>query len=130
MFHPALKRGGSAELPVVLYRYWEGKRRELRFKRCANFEIIVDTEVLAGNAPPNTAVLEATANIDAIRQMMRKQKRNWNVAYEKSIDPLLAKVNGADQYVLFTIRLFGGVLNILARSFTNKRLMPQSIQTR
>jgi hypothetical protein len=125
-FVPAVKRGAGAEVSVVLFRRWENKRRELRFRHCANLEVILDADVLVGNAPSNTAMLEATADVDAVRQAMKRQKRHWNVSYERSIDPLPKKLLDAEKYVLFRVRLFGGALNIVARSFSNKRLTAPS----
>ena len=125
-FVPAVKRGVGAEVSVVLFRRWENKRRVLRFMRCANLEVILDADVLAGNAPSNTAMLEATADVDAVRQAMKRQKRHWNVSYDRSIDPLPKKLLDAEKYVLFRVGLFGGSLNIVARSFSNKRLTDPS----
>ncbi len=57
---------------------------------------------------------------------MKRQKRHWNVSYERSIDPLPKKLLDAEKYVLFRVRVFGGTLNIVARSFSNKRLTAPS----
>ena len=125
-FHPALRRGGSAEVSVTLFRYWEGKRRELRFKRCANFEVTLDSDVLAGNAPCNTSHLWATADPVAISRVMKRHENEWNVEYEESIHPLPAKLSIADKHVLFQVRVFGGVLTVVATSFTIKALRRQN----
>jgi hypothetical protein len=125
-FHPAVKRKSGAEVSVVLFRHWEGTRRELRFKQCGNLEVVVDADVLLGNAPNNSAVLQATADAEEIRRIVKKGRRNWNVRYEKSIDPLPQKLQLAERSVLFRVQLFGGVLQVVARSFAIKRLTPPS----
>ena len=126
-FRPAPRRGGSAEITVVLFRYWEGKRREIRFKNCANFEVILDSDVLAGNAPCNTSHLWATEDAAAIAKVMKSHESEWNVEYEDSIHPLPAKLSAANPYVLFQVRIFGGVLTVVAKSFTIKTLRPQNV---
>jgi hypothetical protein len=53
---------------------------------------------------------------------MRKHKRAWNVSYDKSIDPLSAKVASLPALVLFRLRIFGGTLEVIARSFSIRRV--------
>lgn len=126
VFHPAPRRGGSTEISVTLFRYWESKRREIRFKRCANFEITLDCDVLAGNAPCNTSHSWATTDPAVISNLMKRQEKEWNVEYENSIHPLPAKLSSVDKHVLFQIRIFGGVLTVIAESFIIKTLRQQS----
>jgi hypothetical protein len=119
---PALTRRTQAKVEITLFSHWEGRRRILRFSGCANVSVAMDADVLSGNAPNNTYVLEATTNSAEIESMVRRHKRSWNVSYQKSIDPLPAKMTALNRYVLFRVRLFGGVLEVLARSFTIKPL--------
>lgn len=128
VFHPAEKRGAKAKVDVTLFRHWLGIRRVLTFTDCRNLDLVVDGDVLRGNAPNNTAVLEATADADQIVAVMRRHRRSWNVSYEKTIDPMPGKLAAAGSSVLFRVRLFGGVLVVVARSFTVKPL-PKSQAT-
>jgi hypothetical protein len=121
-FQPALNGRTKAKVVVVLFRQWENLRRQISFNGCANFEVVLDADVLLGNAPCNTCVLQATTDVLEIQALLRKHKRSWNVSYQKKIDPLSPKLSAASTYVLFRVRLFGGVLLVLARSFTIKRV--------
>lgn len=125
-FHPPAKRGGKSSVTVTLFRPWENTRRLVTFTDCANIETIVDSDVLKDNAPNNTCSFEARADAAEIEALMRRQKKSWNVSYEKSIDPLPKKLTKAPNLVLFRIRLFGGSIVIVAKSFSIKRLILQS----
>ncbi|WP_018608266.1 hypothetical protein [Uliginosibacterium gangwonense] len=117
-FIPATKRGKKAKLEVTLFRHWEGKRRLLTFTNCANIQLVLDADVLLDNAPNNTCALQATADSNEVTALMRKHKSAWNVSYQKRVDPLNGKLDVADKCVLFRVRVFGGVLQIIARSFS------------
>jgi hypothetical protein len=134
-FLPAKNRRVLPTLEVILYRHWEGTRRLLRFSRCANVELLVDTNTLFDNAPSNTSCFEATADRAAIEKVIRRHARSWNVSYKVSevltvegaspkwwIHPLASELSAADRLVLFRIQLFGGVLSALAPGFTLKRV--------
>lgn len=119
----------SCKVAITLYRHWENKRRLLQFTGCANISFRADATVLLGNAPNNTCGLEATASVDEIMKLMRSQKKDWNVTYQKSIDPLPAKLATATSYVLFRVRIFGGILEVVAKSFKVTRLTLRSSGT-
>lgn len=125
-FIPAAKRGKKAKIEVTLFRHWEGKRRLLTFADCANIQLALDADVLLDNAPNNTCVLQATADSKEVAALMRKHKSAWNMSYQKSIDPLNKKLDVADRYVLFRVRAFGGVLQVIARSFSVRRITSPS----
>ncbi len=127
-FHPAAKRGAKSKVTVNLFRHWEGTRRLLTLSNCQNVDLVIDSDVLRGNAPNNTAVFEATSESSEVEAVMRKHRRAWNVSYERSIDPMPMKLAVADRSVLFRVRLFGGNLVVVARSFKVKRL-PQAGET-
>ena len=107
----------SCKIELTLYRHWENKRRLLQFVGCTNVSVTADTKVLLDNAPNNTCGLEATASIEDIMKIMRSHKKAWNVTYDKTIDPLPTKLSSASNYVLFRVRLFGGILEVVAKSF-------------
>lgn len=121
-FHPPAKRGSKSKVNVTLFRHWKNTRRLFTFTGCANIEVVVDSDVLKDNAPNNTYSLEATADASEIEAVMRRQKKSWNVSYERSIDPMPGKLTNTSKLVLFRVRLFGGSLIIVARSFTVRRL--------
>jgi|SRR6185295_8876405 len=119
---PALTRGGQATVEITLFRPGIARRRMLRFSGCANIGVAMDMDVLSDNAPMNTHLLEATINSVEIESLIRRHKRSWNVSYPTSLDPLPAKVAALSRYVLFHVRLFGGVVEVLGKSFTVKHL--------
>ena len=126
---PAVGRK-SCKVALTLFRHWENKRRLLQFTDCINICFNVDATVLHGNAPNNTCSVEATASVDDITKIMRSQKKQWNVTYQKSIDPLPAKLAAASRYALFRVRFFGGILEVVARSYKVTRLTLHSRGTR
>ena len=119
---PARNRRGSAKLEIDLFRHWEGRRRRLSINGCVNISLALDTTILADNAPSNTARLEAHSDIDAMIELVTEHKTFWNVEYDNSIDPLPKKLKVLGGLVLFKVRLFGGTLVILARSFRLSKL--------
>ena len=118
---PAATRRSASTLEITLFRHWENKRRVLQINGCVNMALSVDMTVLADNAPNSTASVEAIAAVERIEKIMRGQKKNWNVTYEKAIDPLPVKLANAEKYVLFRVRFFGGALEVVARSFKIRR---------
>ena len=121
---PATSRSKGCKVEIVLFRHWENKRRLLVLGNCANVELMLDSNVLFDNCPSNTCALEATADVAEIQTMMQKQKSAWNLTYDESIDPLSPKLAAAASYVLFRVRLFGGTLVVIARSFSIKSMPP------
>jgi hypothetical protein len=119
-------RRKQAQLEVTRFRHWENKRRIIRFANCVNIGMALDAEVVANNWPINTHSLDATVDRAEIESIMRRHKRSWHVRYDKSIDPFPAKLSAAKSYVLFRVRLFGGMLEVLARSFTIRRMHDRS----
>lgn len=127
-FYPPAKRSGKANVTITLFRHWENTRRLVTFTGCTNIETIVDTDVLKDNAPNNTCSFEARADAAEIEAVMRRQKKFWNVSYEKCIDPLPMKLTNTSKLVLFRVRLFGGSLVVVAKSFAIKRLpLPEKV---
>ena len=126
---PAAGRA-SCKVSITLYRHWENKRRLLQFTGCTNINLKADATVLLGNAPNNTCGLEATASVDEIMKLIRSQKKDWNITYQENIDPLPAKLAMAKNYVLFRVRVFGGILEVVAKSFKFTRLSLRSSETR
>jgi hypothetical protein len=129
VFRPALNRRSLASVEISLFRKWHNLRRSLSFSGCANFEVILDADVLLDNAPSNAAYLEASANASEIELLLKRHKKSWNVEYEKAIDPSTSKSLRARKLVLFRVRLFGGNLLVLARSFTIKRVPADSFSS-
>jgi hypothetical protein len=119
---PGASRRESTKFQVTLFRRRENKRRLLTFHGCENIQMVVDATVLAGNGPSNTCDASASADPEAIASLMRGQRRFWNVTYQKSIDPMSAKLDRAADLVIFRLRMFGGTLNIVARTFTIRRV--------
>jgi hypothetical protein len=121
-FLPRTEWRHAAVVEVKLLRHWEGKRRILRFLGCTDYEVLLDTDTLRNNAPSNTCSTEAILDESEIASRMRRHKRAWNVTYEKSIDPLSGKLGAVPALVLFRLRMFGGNLEVIARSFSLRRV--------
>jgi hypothetical protein len=118
---PAMHRT-SPKVEVVLFRHWAGTRRLVTFTGCANYEVALDADILKDNAPNNTCSVEASVDSTEIEMLVQRQKEFWNVSYARSLDPMPKKLSGLDKLVLFRLRLFGGHLVVVARSFATKRL--------
>jgi hypothetical protein len=99
---PAPNRRTSCKVELTLFRHWGKKHRLLRFTGCTNISLVADTKI------------------------MRRQKSSWNVSYQKSIDPLPPKLAAADKYTLFRVRFFGGVLEVIAKSYKLTHLSRRS----
>jgi hypothetical protein len=121
-FYPAATRRSSATVEVVFYRHWEQRRRQITFNGCSNFEVIVDADILADNAPSNTSSATATSERDTIERVLRRHKRNWNVDYAPTISRQGMKSRKASACGLFRLQYFGGIMLVLARSFTIKTI--------
>ena len=121
-FVPPTTHRTSPKVEVVLFRHWARTRRLVTFTGCANYEVALDADILKDNAPNNTCSFEASTDSKEVAKLVQRQKESWNVSYARSLDPLPKKLSGLDKLVLFRVRLFGGHLVILARSFAAKRL--------
>ena len=118
---PAAVRS-PCRVKIVLNRHWKQQRRSLELIGCVNIAFAVDATMLFDNRPSNTCVLEASAAVGDIAKLMRSQRRAWNLTYEGGMNPLQPKIDAASKYVLFRIRLFGGNLEVVAKSFKFSRL--------
>jgi hypothetical protein len=114
---PAAGRS-TGKVEVALFRHWENRRRLIKFSNVANISVTTDLDVLRQNSPSSTCCAEASVDIAAIQRIIRGQKPSWNLRYDAAIDPLPPKLVSAKQLILFRLRLFGGNIVILARSFT------------
>jgi len=121
-FVPPTTQRASPKVEVILFRHWVGTLRLVTFTGCANFEVVLDSDILIDNAPNNTCSFEASTNSQEMEELVQRQKASWNVSYARSLDPMPEKLSGLDKLVLFRVRLFGGHLVVLARSFARKRL--------
>ena len=119
----------SCKVTLTLFRHWENKRRLLQFIDCKNIKFSVDMTILFDNAPNNTWGTEASASLDETVKLIRLQKKQWNVSYQKSIDPLPKKLASASKFLLFRVFFFGGILEVVAKSykFTNLSNRPKSV---
>jgi len=121
-FVPAKNRRSAAKVVVTLFRHWQNRRYQVVFSGCANFQVVLDADVLLGNAPNNTACFDASTDVAALEKLVRRHRQMWNVTYQKSIDPLALKLAALDNLLLFKVNMFGGVLQIAARNFSIRRV--------
>ena len=119
--HRADPRRGAVE--VRLYRDWEKCTRQIVFKGCVNVDCRVDATMLAFQTPCNTAYAEGIADTDVIRQLIQTHTPLWNCSFDPpGSNPVVQKLAEADQLVLFRLVMFGGVLEVVAKSFALRTL--------
>jgi len=123
---PAKRRGLGCTVQVTLFRPWLRKRRLLRFTNCANVGITIDATVLVDNLFGNTSRAEASTKVSEIRAVMRRHNPFVNVTYERTIDPFPPKLAAAGTFAVFRLYLFGGTLELVAKSFSCRQLTIRS----
>jgi hypothetical protein len=109
---PAQTRGdvtGSVVEPR-LSLYQSQRTRLVQFVGCANLRVGLDFDALAGNAPPNTSRVAAHVDADLMRELMRSQKRDWDVGYGSRSSPLDNKLDQLDELVCFRVQFFGSAV--------------------
>jgi hypothetical protein len=122
VIRPALSNRQKTKVEITLFRHWESRRRVVTFVQCANVEMIVDTDILRDNLPNNTDFFYATADVEIVQRLVRRHRQKWNVRYDPAVDPMHEKLSMLPKLILFKVRLFGGYLLVLAKSFTIKRI--------
>lgn len=112
---------GDASHSVVEIRLRESSKRAirvLRFSGCSNLKVSFEFDVLAHNLPPNTSAVDAHMNLNRIRDLMETQKGDWGVDYgPNALSPMDAKLAAPANLVSFRVQLFGGAIEVVARSF-------------
>ena len=121
-FVPPASHRTSPKVKLILFRHWAGTRRLVTFTGRANYEVVLDSDILKDNAPNNTCSFEASTSPEKMEDLIQRQKKSWNVSYARSLDPMPKKLSDLDKLILFRVRLFGGQLVVLARSFATTRL--------
>ncbi len=117
---PGQSREGPAQslVEIQLLHYSEKKVRYLRFSGCANLRVAMDFDVLAQNLPPNTSRVEAHTNLNQMRDLIRLQKKDWDITYAPGVEsPLTSKLAAMDDFVAFRVQFFGGVVDVIARDY-------------
>jgi hypothetical protein len=85
---------------------------------------------LLNNAPPNVEYAQAYGSGITIKEFVERQRDIWNVEYEPPIEePIKEKIQNIDQYVLFRVQLFGGILAVVAKNFAVKGATKRDAQT-
>jgi hypothetical protein len=124
---PAPSFRHSARFELELAEYGTSQPRTLVFRGCENIKLDVDLAVLTDNA--FGAVAEVTASIEdiVIRSLVAEQGNRLNITYEDSKGQVVeferrnSKLVDPSSLVLFTVRLYGGTIEIVARDFALKR---------
>jgi hypothetical protein len=117
---PSQLRGEGVQsvVEIQLLHYSEKKLRYIRFFGCANLRVAMDFDVLAQNLPPNTSRLEAHANLNQMRDLIRSQKKDWDITYAPGVEsPLTSKLAAMDDLISFRVQFFGGVVDVIARNY-------------
>jgi hypothetical protein len=103
--------------------YLTEKRGVLVLKVCANISLQVDFDVLLQNGSINTAAAAANGNGIEIKSFIENQKPFWNVEYAAPLnEPIVEKLQNIDEYVLFRIQLFGGIIEVVAKDYELRNL--------
>lgn len=115
---PLREEGVQSLVEIQLLHYSEKKLRHIRFIGCANLRVAMDFDVLAQNLPSNTSRLEAHANLNQMRDLIRSQKKDWDITYAPGVEtPLTTKLAAMDDFVSFRVQFFGGVVDVIARNY-------------
>ena len=78
----------------------------------------MDFDVLAQNLPPNTSRVEAHTNLNQMRDLVRSQKKDWDVTYAPGVEsPINGKLDAMNDFVAFRVQFFGGVVDVIARDY-------------
>lgn len=117
---PAVASSRHSTMILSLHRPWKAETIEITFRRCANASVQMDFDVLRDNASfGNADRTGATDERSKLKRMITGQKRFWNVDYDKGMElPIDAKLRKRGSYTLFRVEFFGGVIEILAGSFS------------
>ena len=117
---PSQLRGETAQslVEIQLLHHSEKKLRYIRFSGCANLRVAMDFDVLAHNLPPNTSRVEANTNLNQMRDLIRSQKKDWDVTYAPGVEsPVTMKLAATEGLVAFRVQFFGGVVDVIARNY-------------
>jgi hypothetical protein len=117
---PSQLRGEGVQslVEIQLLHYSEKKLRHIRFFGCANLRVAMDFDVLAQNLPPNTSRVEAHANLNQMRDLIRSQKKDWDITYAPGVEsPLTSKLAAMDDLISFRVQFFGGAVDVIARNY-------------
>lgn len=117
---PSRQRGEGAQslVEIQLLHYSEKKLCYIRFLECANLRVAMDFDVLAQNLPPNTSRVDAHTNVNQMRDLIRSQKKDWDLTYAPGVEsPIDRKLDAIDGFVAFRVQFFGGVVDVIARNF-------------
>ena len=117
---PARQSGEGAQslVEIDLLHYSEKKVRHIRFFGCANLRVAMDFDVLAHNLPANTSRVEAHTNLNQMRDLVRSQKKDWDVTYAPGDEsPVNGKMDAMNAFVAFRVQFFGGTVEVIARNY-------------
>src|SRR5262245_39736217 len=104
--------GAQSLVEIELLHHSETKRH-IRFIGCANLRVAMDFDVLAQNLSPNTSRVEAHTNLNQMRDLVRSQKKDWDITYAPGVEsPLTTKLAAMDDLVAFRVQFFGGVVEV------------------
>jgi hypothetical protein len=117
---PAQRRGEAIRsvVEIQLYKYSETKLRVIRFSGCTNLRVAMDFDVLAENLPANTSGINASTNLNRIRDLMQSQKKDWDVqSAGTAVSPLSKKLAALDELLFFRVQFCGGAVDVIAREY-------------
>lgn len=145
---PATEIGGSSSVEVLFKDQFAepAEHSLLTIEGCTNISFEVDLDVLAENLFMNVYGLSAVVDVSQIRAMIADQISSWNVRYAsdphpalkglapgrlvtEAESPLPEKLDNLQSLTMFVIKLFGGHLSVIARSFRVNRLTAQCTRT-
>jgi len=120
---PAQNRREKSRVELDLSEYVTDRPRRLVFTGCENIRFDGDFAVLTDNAFAVVAEVVATPADDAIIALLKDQKPRLNVEYEDEDESPIEerhrqeKLDDPFGLVLFTVVLYGGTLDVVARNF-------------
>jgi hypothetical protein len=117
---PAQRRGEAIRsvVKIQLHQHSRNTLRVIRFSGCTNLRVAMDFDVLAGNLPPNTSGVDASTNLNRIRDLMQSQKKDCDVRYAgTAVSPLIKKLAALNELVFFRVQFCGGTADVIAREY-------------
>jgi len=120
---PPHTQKNSATIEFELEDDGTGKLKTLTFLGCANLRFVMDFDVLAEMFFAQTYGASCSAEIARMRRLVRSQKKHWRTEFMPPLlpaTPIRKKIATIRRYHLFTVKFFGGTVDILARDFKIK----------
>lgn len=110
----------DSEIQFKLRDDGTGRTKTLTFVGCANLRFAMDFDVMSANWFAQTSGFTCTNEAASMAKFAQSQQKLWGTRYMPPSHPdapIRKKLSNIRKYHLFTIKFFGGKVDILARTF-------------